>query len=79
MNTKFTHEVTEVKYDVVESKENNVYQLYDGKDFISQNKELDKMNSHIVNRKYPSIYDYKNKDVIKVKFRNGFLNVKYLE
>lgn len=79
INAKFAHKLIEVKYDVVESKENNVYHLYDGKNFISQKKELDRINSHIVNGKYPSIYDYKNKDVVTVKFRNGLLNVKYLE
>jgi len=79
INTKFVHEVAVVEYTIIENKENEVYELYDGKKFIDEKEELDKISNHIINSKYKSIREYKNKDVIKVEFTNGLLNVKYLE
>ncbi|GAA4122884.1 hypothetical protein GCM10022250_05970 [Flavobacterium chungbukense] len=79
INTKFAHEVAVVEYNIIENEKNKVYELYDGKNFIDEKEELNKINNHIINEKYNSVYKYKNKDVIKVEFTNGFLNVKYLE
>jgi hypothetical protein len=79
INKKISHKSILIVYKVIENKENEVFELYDYKNFITYKEELDKINNQRINNNLKSVYDYKNNDTLQVSFNYGFLKVKYLE
>jgi hypothetical protein len=68
-----------VVYKVIENKENKVFDLYNNKDFITLRDELHKINNYRIKSKNKSVYEYKNRDTIHVKFNRGIIGVNYIK
>ncbi len=79
INTKIDCKNTIIAYKVIENKENGVYELYDNKNYISDEDELSKINKNRIGNKSKSILEYKNNDIIHVEFNKGLLGVNFIK
>lgn len=79
INTKIDCKNTIIVYKVIENKENGVYELYDNKNFISNEDELNKIDKNRIGNKSKSILEYKNNDTVLVEFNKGLLGVIFIK
>lgn len=80
LNSKIKLESHTKTYHVVSDKTNKIFHIYENKeDFITSLEQLDKIDSLRIIKKYPSLYKLKNGDTLKVTYKKGLFNVKFLE
>lgn len=68
-----------VVYKVIENKENKVFSLYDNKNFINSENQLNKINKYRNDNKIKSVFEYKNNDTIHVAFNKGLFGVNFMK
>ncbi len=79
-NSKTKAEKISKNYVVLRNDENKVFHIYDNKkEFILSEDLLNKIDSIRLKRKLKSLYKLRNNDTLKIEYKIGFLNVKYLE
>lgn len=80
LNTKIDSKKTLKTFSVIRYDPNKVFHIYDNKnEFIVFQGNLRKIDSLRKVRKLKSLFLLQNKDTIKVPFKEGFLNIKYLD
>lgn len=79
INTKIDYKNTTIVYKVIENKENKVFELYDNKNFVSHDDELNKINKYRIDTKSKSLFEYKNNDTIHVSFNRGIIGVNFIK
>lgn len=79
LNSKLEAKEVVVVYKVIENKENKVFSLYDNKNFINSENQLNKINKYRNDNKIKSVFEYKNNDTIHVSFNKGLFGVNFMK
>ena len=80
LNSKFNLDSQIQTYHVVSDNTNKIFHIYENReDFITSPEQLNKIDSLRIVKKYPSLYELKNGDTLKVAYKTGMFNVKFLD
>ncbi len=80
LNSKINLESHIKTYHVVSDDTNKIFHIYENSnEFITYPEQLDKIDSLRIVKKYPSLYKLKKGDTLKVAYKKGLFDVKFLE
>ena len=80
LNSKINLENHTKTYHVVSDSTNKIFHIYENRnELITSPEQLNKIDSLRISKNYSSIYKLKNDDTLKVTYKIGLFDVKFLE